>query len=78
MRPQYPDDTHRPTGMASAMTYLSSMVSLDTVSCSVYIVTLMYAARQCVALIGWVIGSPRVALRHGGGGTGHSSHQKIN
>ena len=63
MRSQYPDhghfDSQRAGGMITdAMQFMSNTVSLETLSCIVYVVALVYTAGQCMALLRWVIGMP--------------------
>ena len=48
--------------MASALTYLSNAVSIETVSCLLYVLVLVYTASQFVALARWGVGMP-VALK---------------
>jgi len=60
--------------VAGAMTYLSNTVSLETASCIMYVLALMYTACQCVALGRWAMGMPGaaavVAVAAGNGGAG--------
>jgi len=80
MRSQYPDHGHfesqRVGGgggiLASIMTYLSNTVSLETVSCILYVLALVYTAGQCVALGRWAMGMPVVVVAGASGGSGGS------
>lgn len=78
MRSQYPDHGHfesQQVGggggiLASLMTYLSNTVSLETVSCILYVLALVYMAGQCVALGRWAMGMPVVVAGASSGSGG--------
>ena len=44
--------------MADAMTFLSGAVSMETVSCILYVLALVYTSVQCVDLVRWTVGRP--------------------
>lgn len=55
------------------MANLSNTVSLETMSCILYVLALVYTAGQCVALGRWAMGMPvAVAVAAGAGGSGGS------
>ena len=72
MRAQYPDhsqfESHSASGfITSTMQYMSNSVSLETASCVMYVLVLVYTAGQCVELVRWSVGTPIVVRASGPG-----------